>query len=148
MNHLNEEVHINAPIEHVWESFLDTSHWDDFGPRAKYTDFSGPVDKVGTTFVQSLRLMGFEMKSTWTIVEEEPLRLIHMRNDTGPMDESYRFEPQGAATRVVIESDYEMPGRVPGFIKDVMAKGWVERYMRHAAENFKALAEATLPAHA
>jgi uncharacterized membrane protein len=145
MNHLHEEIGINAPIEHVWKLFLDTSHWDAFDPRTTFSEFSGPVDQVGTTLVEKARLMGFVMKFTFTVVEVEPLRLIHMRTDTGPMDEFYRFERDGDVTRVVVESDYEVPGKLPGFIKDVMTKGWVGRYMRHAAESFKALAEATVP---
>jgi pimeloyl-ACP methyl ester carboxylesterase len=144
-SHLHEEVRISAPIEHTWEFFLDTSRWDDFDPRTEFGDISGPVDRVGTTFVETARLMSVEMKSTWTVDEVEPLRLVRMRTDTGPMDESYRFERDGEATRLVVESDYEMPGKIPGVIKDAMTRGWVERYMRHVTENFESLAEATLP---
>ena len=147
MKHIREEIRINAPIEHVWKFFLDTSRWEDW-VQFKYTDFSGPVDQVGTTFVEKARFMGFEMKSTLAVVEVEPLRVIHWRNDQGPVDDYFRVEPDGDATRLILESDYEMPGKVPGFIKDVMTKGWFERYMRHTAENFKALAEAKVPAHA
>jgi hypothetical protein len=37
---------------------------------------------------------------------------------------------------------------LPGFIKTLMTKSWVERYMRQQMEDFKALAEATVPAPA
>src|SRR3990172_9442808 len=70
----------------VWAFYCDTSHWEDWMPRAKCSDFSGPVDKVGTTYVETMRLMGFEMKSTSTVVEVEPLRLYHEHTDMGPMD--------------------------------------------------------------
>jgi hypothetical protein len=33
-------------------------------PRGTCSEFTGPVDKVGTTYVQSMKLLGFEMKST------------------------------------------------------------------------------------
>ena len=62
----------------------------------------------------------------------EPLRLIHEHTDDGPMDNFYRFEPEGDATRLIVESDYEMPGNMPGFIKDLMTKGWIER--QHAPD--------------
>jgi len=117
-------------------------------PRGEFSDFSGPVDEVGTTYVQSMRLMGYEMKQTMKVVEVEPLRLIHEHRDTGPMDNYYRFEPGGDATNVVLESDYEMPGKVPGFIKDCVSKGWAERNMNNMLADFKALAEANVPAHA
>ena len=147
MKHIREEIRINAPIDRVWQFFLDTARWEDW-VQFKYTDFSGPVDQVGTTFVEKARFMGFEMKSTLTVVEVEALRLVHWRNDQGPVDDYFRIEPDGDATHLILETDYEMPGKVPGFIKDVMTKGWFERYMRHTAEKFKALAEAKVPAHA
>ncbi len=80
-----------------------------FYPRARFSDFSGPVDKVGTTYVQGMKLMGFEMSQTIEIVEVEPLRLIHEQSDTGPMDNTIRLEPDGDATRRVFESDWDMP---------------------------------------
>ena len=56
-----------------------------------------------------------------------------------------RFEPDGEATRLVIDSDWEMPGHLPGFIKDIVAKGWVERNTHQMLADFKALAEAKVP---
>ena len=64
------------------------------------------------------------------IVEVEPLRLVHEHNDDWPKDDYYRFEPDGEATRFVIESEGEMPGRMPGFIKDLVIGGWAERQHR------------------
>jgi hypothetical protein len=41
-----------------------------------------------------------------------------------------------------------MPGKVPGFIKDLISKGWMERSAHQMLADFKALAEANVPAHA
>ncbi len=148
MQHYHHEVRIEAPVEQVWAFFGDTTHWDDWMPRRKTSDVSGPLDKVGTTYVQSTKLMGFEMKWTTEIVEVEPLRLVHAHSDYGPMDNYFRFEPDGEGTRLSIDSDYEWPGKMPGFIMDLMAKGWMERNMARMFEDFKALAEANVPAKA
>ena len=148
MQHMREEIRVEAPVEHVWEFFCDTSRWTDWMPRAEFSGFSGPLDTAGTTYVQSMRLMGYEMKQSMEVIEVEPLRLIHEHTDDGPMDNHYRFEPDGDATRVVFESDYEMPGKLPGFIKDFIGKGWGERNWRNALDDFKALAEAKVPARA
>ena len=145
MKHLHDEVRIDAPVEHVWAFYCDTSHWQDWMPRATCSEFSGPVDKVGTTYVGAMRLMGVEMKTTYKIVEVEPLRLIHEHTDDGPMDNLMRFERDGGATRLVIDSDYELPGKLPGFIKDLVSKGWVERNTHQMLADFKALAEAKIP---
>jgi uncharacterized membrane protein len=148
MNHMHEEVRVEAPVEHVWAFYCDTSHWQDWMPRTGHLEVNGPVDTVGTTYVATMRLMGFEAKTTYKIVEVEPLRLIHEHTDTGPIDNFMRFEPDHEATRVVIDSDWEMPGHIPGFIKNLMTKSWVERNTRQMLGDFKALAEATVPAHA
>ena len=148
MQHLREEIRVEAPVEHVWGFYCDTSNWKDFMPRGEFSDFSGPVDEVGTTYVATMRLMGFEMQQTMEIVEVEPLRLIREHADSGPMDNTIRLEPDGDATNIVMESDWEMPGKVPGFIKDFFSKGWVERNTRNVLADFKALAEAQVPAKA
>jgi uncharacterized membrane protein len=148
MEHFRDEVRIEAPVEHVWAFYLDTSHWSDWMPRAAYSDFSGPLDQVGTTYVGGMRLMGHEMKATYKVIEIVPQRLYHERSDMGPMETFIRFEPEGDATRVIVESDYEMPGHLPGFIRNLMTKNWIERNTRQMLGDFKALAEATVPAHA
>jgi len=148
LKHFHHEARIEAPVEHVWAFLGDTTHWEDWMPRRKTTDISGPLDKVGTTYVQSTKLMGHEMKWTIEIVEVEPLRLIRLHSDFGPNDSSFRLEPDGDATRLAIDSDYEMPGKLPGFLKDLMSSGWMEGNMRRMLEDFKTLAEAKVPAHA
>ena len=148
MHHFHDQIRIEAPVDHVWAYFIDMSNWEDWMPRRKTSDVSGPLDTVGTTYVQSTRLMGFEMKWTTEVVEVEPQQLIHVHSDYGPMDNTYRFEPSGEATDLVFDSDYEIPGRMPGFLKDLMIKGMVERQHRKILAGFKALAEANVPAHA
>ena len=148
MDHMREEIRIEAPVEHVWAFLCDTSRWHDWAPRQETSDWSGPYDRVGTTYISKMKMMGFEAKQTYTVLEVEPLKLIHEHSDTGPMANFYRFEPEGDATRLIIESDWEMPGLIPGFIKNLMTKNWIERNVRHMLGDFKALAEATVPAHA
>lgn len=150
MEHYHGEIRVEAPVEHVWGFLCDTSRWSDWSPRSEYTNWSGPVDEVGTTFVETIRLMGFEMQTTNTIVEVEPKRLIHMRSEFSgsPLDTFFRLAPEGDATLVTAEVDYEVPGHLPGFVKNLMTKNWLERQGRQQLEDFKALAEAEVAVHA
>ena len=93
-----------------------------------------------------MKTMGYEWKMTYTVVEVEPLRLIHEHTaDQGEQDTFLRFEPEGDATRLIVESDYEMPGHLPGALKSLMTKTFFDRQMRHMLGDFKAMAEATVP---
>ena len=145
MEHIREEIRIEAPVEHVWAFLCDTSRWQDWAPRQVTSDWSGPYDQVGTTYISTAKMMGFEWKGTSTVVEVEPLKLIHERTEgNGAMDTFYRFEREGDATRAIVESDYEMPGHIPGF----MTKSFFERQTRHILADFKAMAEAAVPVSA
>ena len=146
MDHIRQEILVEAPVDHVWTFLCDTSHWSDWMPRGQFSDFSGPYDQVGTTYLSTMKMMGFEWKQTNTVLEVEPLKLIHEHtDDQGSMDTYFRLEPDGDATRVVVESDYEMPGHLPAVLKSFMTKSFFERQMHHFLGDFKALAEATVP---
>ncbi len=144
MEHYEKEIRVEAPVEHVWAFYCDTSRWPDWMQGGTLSDISGPYDQVGTTYFGTMRLLGHEMKVTYTVTEVQPLKLIREHSDDGPMDSIVRFEPDGGATRLIIEGDYEMPRMLPGFIKDLMKKGWMDRRMDNMLGDFKALAEATV----
>jgi pimeloyl-ACP methyl ester carboxylesterase len=146
-DHIREEGRVEAPVEHVWAFLCDTSRWHDWDPRSEYSDFSGPVNQVGTTFVETSRLLGWDMRAHHTVVEVEPQRLLHHRSDKG-FDIFFRLEPDGDATHLIVDCDYRLPGRLPGFAKDLLSRILVERTMRDTGERFRALAEATIPAPA
>jgi hypothetical protein len=60
---------------------------------------------------------------------------------------TWRAAPEGDATRLILESDYDMPGTVPGFIKGLVTKGWMEGNVHRMLTDIKAFTEATVPAH-
>lgn len=130
MTHFHDEVRIEAPVDQAWALFLDTSTWAAWMPQRKTLDVSGPLDHVGTTYSQTARLMGVDLQWTNEVVEVEPLRLIHVHSDYGPSDSYYRFVPDGEVSHLVIDSYYEAPDAVPGFLKDLMRTAWMEREVR------------------
>ena len=145
MEHYRSAIRVEAPVEHVWAFYCDTSHWPDWMQGGTLSHISGPYDQVGTTYGATVRLLGHEMKVTYAVVEVEPLKLIREHSDDGPVDTVVRFEPEDGATNLIVESDYEMPRMLPGFMKDLVKKGWMDRRMDNMLGDFKALAEATVP---
>lgn len=144
MEHIRDEIRIEAPVDHVWKFLCDTARWSDWMPRGQFSDFSGPYDRIGTTYTWKMQMMGFKMEGTSTVLEVEPLKLIHERTENGMEDNYFRFTSEGDATRLVVESDYEVPGHIPGFLKHLMTKAFFERQTRHLLGDFKALAEASV----
>jgi len=146
MQHFEHSIHIDAPVQHVWDYYFDTSHWQDWMPRMSYLgDFSGPLDKVGTTYAGAVRMMGHEFRSTYKVLEVIPGTLYHEQGDMGPMDSRMRFEPEGDGTLLTVEMDYEMPGHLPQVIQNLMSKSFMERQTLQMLADFKAMAEATVP---
>jgi uncharacterized membrane protein len=142
MEHMREEIVVQAPIDHVWQFYCDTSRWRDWMPRMESAEFSGPVDQIGTEYVMRGKMLGFEFKGKYRIVEVEPHKLIHEHtSDNGVQDNYLRFEREGDATRLILDSDYTLPAHLPGF----MTRGFFERSVRNMLADFKALAEATVP---
>lgn len=148
MRHYRGEVRIEAPAEQVWAILVDKSRLHEWTPRSEFTDFSGPLDQVGTTYSDTTRLMGFGFRMTNEVVEVEPPRLYHEHSDDGPIDTVIRLEPDGDATRLLVECDYEIPGRLPGFLKDFIDSRMSQRFPREMMRHLKALAEAEARARA
>lgn len=148
MRHYRGEVRIEASPEQVWAILVDKSRLREWTPRSEFTEFSGPLDQVGTTYSDTTRLMGFGFKMTNEVVEVEPPRLYHEQSDDGPIDTVIRLEPDGDATRLLVECDYEIPGRLPGFLKDLIDGRMSQRFPRQMMRDLKALAEAEAPARA
>jgi len=147
MAHVEMTEHVEAPIEDVFELFIDVKRWPEFMPSGEIKEVTGPLDKVGTRVHSVMQFLGRKMDSWDEIVEVERPRLLKMVSREGmESTATYRLTPAGEGTDVVVETDYELPAGFLGHIADrVFIEKWMERQMRHASENFKALAEAKVP---
>jgi uncharacterized membrane protein len=146
MRHFEHTIHVDAPVQHVWDCYLDASRRQDWMPHLSHLgDFSGPLDTVGTTYVGTVQMAGHEVRATYTVLRVVPQTLYHEQSDIGPVDNRLWFEPEGDGTLVTIEVDYETPGHLSHVIQDLMNQRFLERQTRQMLADFKAMAEATVP---
>ena len=149
MAHVQITEHVEAPIERVFDLFIDVKRWAEFMPGgAEIKEVAGPAGKVGTRILTSGLFMGRKMESWEEIVEVEPPRLLKLRSEGSGFKgtATYRLTPAGEGTDVVAETDYDVPMGFLGHVADrLFLEKSMERQMRHAGENMKAILEAEVP---
>ena len=148
MRHVHAEARVEAPVKHVFDLACDPERLPEWNPYQRIDDVRGPLDHVGTTLAPTLTLLGHEVHSLAVVTEVVRNRLVRIHG-TGPAgghsEWTYRFEPDGDATRWSIDVDYEMPGVMRGVVDLLVYHGALERATRHMTENFAAVAEAKVP---
>jgi len=150
MTHVRHQLHIDAPIEHAFDLLLDAKRWPEWmsgGMEVK--EITGPLDIVGSKVREASSFLGRKMESISEIVEVERPHLLKMAGESagGKYHSTIRFTEAGSGTDAEMESEYELPAGFLGHIADrLFIERTMEREMRHNAENFKALAEANVPA--
>ncbi|GAA1860793.1 SRPBCC family protein [Paeniglutamicibacter psychrophenolicus] len=86
----------------------------------------GPPLGAGTLVDFGARFMGRELKYTYEFVDWVPGRRLVMRTAQGPfpMQTTYTWEDEGAATRMVLANTGEPAGfsKVAGFLMDPMMR--------------------------
>lgn len=149
MAHVTITEHVEAPIERVFDLFIDVKRWPEFMPGGtEIKQVTGPVDTVGSKILTSTLFMGRKMESWDEIVEVARPRLLKMQSEGSGFKgtTTYRLTPAGQGTDLVVESDYEVPMGFLGHVADrLFLEKAMERQMRHAGENMKALLEAEVP---
>jgi len=152
MAHVKVTEHVEAPIERVFDLFIDAKRWPEFMPGGiEVKEVTGPLDKAGTRIREASKFMGRTFESWDEIVEIERPRMVKMTMEGSGFKgtATYRLTPAGKGTDVVVESDYEMGAGFLSHIADrLFLERAMERQMRHAGENMKAIleAEALVPA--
>jgi len=141
--HIHRDTRIEAPVERVYALAFDPAEWKKWDPSSSYS-IGGPLDQVGTTFVEEGRMMGIKMRQEWSVAEADPPRLTRLHGVGDDSDVIYRFEPEGDATHLSVDMDIELGGRVGKLIEPVI-HGVVERSVRDHVEKLKASAETREP---
>ena len=150
MKRLHMTAHYDAPIEHVFEMGTDYRRWPEWNTVYTVVDeVTGPPAAVGTRVHAEMRFLGRTMDGWAEVIESDPPRMLRFSGASeqgGTLGYVFRMSPAGGGTDFEVETEYELPAGLFGQIADkLFLERAVERQLRHAMENFKALVEAKSP---
>ena len=153
MGHVRDTFHVDAPIDACWELATNPyrlTEWQSGLIETK--DISGPTDRAGAGYTATFRLAGRKLDGHFEATRVEKPNLLEFKGTSpggGKVSGSTRFQPASGGTDVTTDFTIDLPG---GFLGDIADKLFlekqVERELKHSNENFKALCEAKVPAHA
>jgi uncharacterized membrane protein len=151
MGHLRLTGHIDAPIDHVWEINASCERLPEWNASyVEVKDCPGRLDRVGTRVTTVVRVFGRKIEgSQETTKADKPhayaLKLAGAGGAKGTLDVTFT-EARGG-TDETLDIEYELPMGLFAGVAEKLLGGSIERDLRHSMENFKALCEATIPAH-
>jgi uncharacterized protein YndB with AHSA1/START domain len=138
MAHYEFSVHVAAPPEEVfalWTNLDRMGEW--VGGVTSVTHRSGPVDRVGTTYVVNFG----PVKSPTEVLDVDPPRRFATRFGSWVLRgrSSATFEPDGEGTRLTQE--FETVGRISAISSWVFSRGSYEGSFRGELQKFARIAE-------
>ena len=138
MAHYTLSTHVAAPPERVFALWTDLERMGEWvGGVTGVSDVSGPVDRVGTTYVVHFG----PMKSPTEVLAVEAPRRFATRFGNWILRgrSSAMFEPDGDGTRVTRE--FETVGWISAVSAWVFSRGSYEGSFRGELETFARIAE-------
>ena len=148
MTRIERAIVINRPPEAVFEVLIDLDRLPDWATIVVETnDAPEPPIRTGSTFRQTIKVMGIPLESTWQVIELERSRHVAyeaLALGGGRLALRQTIIPIGDGSRVEMEVDYDLPG---GLLGDIADHVFVERHNEGEAErsleNLKRLVEST-----
>jgi hypothetical protein len=147
VGHLQDTMHIRAPVEKIITYMDDPHNWSTY-----MVGMSGPDQIVGdggpgTQYEFTIVSAGLHMHETGRQGDKlrDPDGGAHTRMDfegTTSGWQSWDFKPEDAGTLVTVEMEYSVPGSLLGKVADrLIIERMQERDIHHSLENLKALME-------
>jgi uncharacterized membrane protein len=147
MGHVRQMGHVDASADQAFALSIDAKRIPEWNSSVSETkDVSGPLDKVGASYVAILKLGGRRLESRWEVSKVEKPRLLEFTGSApggGRATAITRIESVAGGADLTIEVDYELPGGFVGGMADkLFVERAIERDVKHSVENFKAICEA------
>jgi uncharacterized membrane protein len=151
MGHVRMSEHINAPIDHVWEINANCERLPEWNVNiVEVKDCPDRLDRVGARATGIGRILGRKIETSQeTTKADKPHHYALKISGVGGLKATgeITFTEAGDGTDVTEEGEYELPMGLFAGVAEKLLGGFLERDLRHSLENFKALCEATIPAH-
>ena len=138
MAHYTISLYVEATPEQVFDLWTNLPRMGEWvGGVTGVTDISGPVDRVGTTYVVHFG----PVKSPTTVLDAERPRRFATRFGSWVLrgTSSATFEPDGDGTRVTQE--FQTIGRISAISSWLFSRGSYEGSFRGELEKFGRIAE-------
>jgi uncharacterized membrane protein len=151
MGHIRFTEHIDAPIDHVWDVNASCERLPEWNVNiVEVKDCEGRLDRVGARVTTVVRVFGRRIEgSQETKTVDKPraftLKLVGAGGAKATVNGTYS-EARGG-TDATVDLEYDLPMGLFAGVAEKLLGGSIERDIRHSMENFKALCEATVPAH-
>lgn len=147
MGHTKDSIHIDAPVDKVWEFLDDPHNWPTF-----MTGLSGPDKIIGDKGVGmqaewTTLLAGMHLHITSRVAElsRDPNGGAHLRGDLSGSTSGWQtwdLKPENGGTLVAMEEEYTVPGSLLGKVADrLVIEKMNARDVHHSVENLKLLME-------
>ncbi len=148
MTRIERAIGINRPPEAVFDILIDLDRLPEWATIVVETkDAPDPPIRSGSTFRQTIKVIGIPLESTWRVIELERSRhvtYVALAPGGGRLALRQTIIPLGDGSRVQMEVDYDLPG---GLLGDIADHVFVERHNEGEAErsleNLKRLVERT-----
>jgi carbon monoxide dehydrogenase subunit G len=137
-------IQIAAPPEAIYDVVMDPKRLGDWVTIHHGLD-KAPAGKLtkGSRLTQSLKLAGRRFRVNWTVVENEPARVVW--EGRGPVASrarvEYRFFPNGKGTRFSYSNEYELPGGPLGKMAGRAVAKVTEKELEGSLRRLKSLLE-------
>jgi uncharacterized membrane protein len=152
MGHVRFTEHIDAPIDHVWEINASCERLPEWNVNVvEVKDCPGRLDRVGARVTTVVRVFGRRIDGYQeTTKADKPHAFALKLSGAGGAKATVigAFTEAQGGTDGTIDVEYELPMGLFAGVAEKLLGGSVERDLRHSMENFKALCESTVPAHA
>jgi uncharacterized protein YndB with AHSA1/START domain len=132
---IERTITVDAPVERVWEYVDDPAHLPEIWPSMVEVKDVETLPEGGHRYHWLYKMAGMRFEGESETVEIQPQKHIVQRNEGEiPSTFEWTFTPEGGATRIELETEYEIPQKLLG----KLAEPFVRKLNEREADTFLA----------